>query len=78
MKLLIMPIYREMLFLQAHLLMGIDKITDQQGYLVISNEGAVLAVSYFSADKYCQALSRYSYQGCIYHTHLSDFWGDSC
>jgi len=29
----------------AHLLMGIDKITDQQGYLVISNEGAVLASS---------------------------------
>eukprot|EP00794_Sanderia_malayensis_P011022 gene11023-12186_t len=29
----------------AHLLLGIDKIADQQGYLVISSDGAVLSSS---------------------------------
>ena len=32
------------------MLMGIDKITDQQGYLVISLDGAVLAVSSLQAS----------------------------
>ena len=63
--------------------MGIDKITDQQGYLVISNEGAVLAVSYFSADKCCpEALPKLCLgihiRAVNITQHLSDFSGDSC